>query len=120
MSSHRVNYAHLDPEWSEAGRSALRDLLGRLAGDGAMFLTDAELRSLHERAWSLRAVGGRGALLRYYGAPRERVRFPAPAGAAGVSVRGARADGTPRLAMEGREVVAELAPGEYQLEWSGP
>lgn len=49
VSSHRLNYAHLDPAWAEAGRAALRDLLGRLAGDGAVFLTDVQVRSLSER-----------------------------------------------------------------------
>jgi hypothetical protein len=47
-STHRVNYAHLDPAWSEAGRRALRDLLGRLCADGATFMTDAEVRARHE------------------------------------------------------------------------
>jgi len=117
VSSHRVNYAHLDADWTESGRAALRELLGRLAGDGALFLTDAEVRSLLERGWSLRSLGERGALLRHYGPPRERLRFPAPAGAAGVSVRDAPGTAAPRLTMEGREVVAELDPGEYRLEW---
>jgi len=44
VSTHRHNYAHLDPAWSEAGRAALRDLLRRLCGDGAVFLTDAKVR----------------------------------------------------------------------------
>jgi hypothetical protein len=46
ISTHRHNYAHLDPAWSEAGRSALRDLLGRLCEDGAMFVTDVKVREL--------------------------------------------------------------------------
>ncbi len=46
ISTHRLNYAHLDPAWSEAGRAALRDLLGRLCGDGAVFLTDARLHAM--------------------------------------------------------------------------
>ncbi len=46
VSSHRHNYAHLDPAWSEAGRAALRDLLGRLCEDGATFVTDARVREL--------------------------------------------------------------------------
>ena len=46
VSTHRLNYAHLDPAWSEAGRSALRDLLGRLCRDAAMFLTDVKVRDL--------------------------------------------------------------------------
>jgi len=46
VSSHRHNYAHLDPAWSEAGRAALRDLLRALCEDGAVFLTDAKVRDL--------------------------------------------------------------------------
>lgn len=46
VSSHRHNYAHLDPAWSAAGRAALRDLLSGLCEDGAMFLTDAKARDL--------------------------------------------------------------------------
>ncbi len=118
VSSHRVNYAHLDPAWSESGRTALRDLLTRLAGEGAMFLTDAEVRSLHERAWSLRAVGAREAILRYHGVARERVRFAAPAGADGVTVRDGQ--GTPHLVMEEGDVVAEVDPGVYRLAWRRP
>jgi hypothetical protein len=120
VSSHRVNYAHLDPAWSEAGREALRDLLARLAGDGAVFLTDAEVRSLHERAWSVRAVGDRGALLRYYGTPRARVRFAAAAGVQGVGLPEGHAVEAPRIVLEGGEVTAEVDPGEYLLEWKRP
>jgi hypothetical protein len=46
MSTHRHNYAHLDPGWSEAGRRALRDLLRLLCEDGAVFLTDARVLDL--------------------------------------------------------------------------
>lgn len=49
ISSHRLNYAHLDPAWSEAGREALRALLSALCNEGATFLTDPEVRSLVER-----------------------------------------------------------------------
>jgi hypothetical protein len=48
LSSHRLNYAHLDPGWSQAGREALRSLLGELCHEGATFLTDAEVRALAE------------------------------------------------------------------------
>jgi hypothetical protein len=44
VSTHRHNYASLDPAWSEAGRRALADLLGRLVADGAVFRTDAQVR----------------------------------------------------------------------------
>jgi hypothetical protein len=117
VSSHRLNYAHLDAGWSESGRGALRDLLSLLAGDGAVFLTDAEVRSLHERAWSVRAVGERGALLRYYGVPGARVRFPAPAGVEGVSLPEGRTAEAPRFTVGGGQVAAEIHPGEYLLEW---
>jgi hypothetical protein len=120
VSSHRLNYAHLDPAWAEAGRDALRDLLGRLARDGAIFLTDTEARSLHERAWSLRALTDRTALLRYYGAPRSRVRIPAPAGAVGATLREAREEpgaAPGHLAIEAGEMVTELGPGEYVIDW---
>ena len=46
VSTHRLNYAYLDPAWSEAGRAALRDLLRRLCDDGAVFLTDARVHAL--------------------------------------------------------------------------
>ena len=49
LSSHRLNYAHLDPAWSRAGREALRALLGALCNEGATFLIDAEVRALVER-----------------------------------------------------------------------
>ncbi len=46
VSSHRLNYAHLDAAWAATGRAALRDLLGRLCADGAVFLTDAKVLEL--------------------------------------------------------------------------
>ena len=46
VSTHRLNYAHLDAAWSEAGRAALRELLRRLCADGAVFLTDARLHAM--------------------------------------------------------------------------
>ena len=102
LSTHRLNYAHLDPPWSEAGRTALRDLLGRLAADGAVFLTDAEARSLAERGWSLRPLGGRGALLRHYGVPLEPLRFAAPAGVAGARLHAPGPGGRRRGRGQGR------------------
>jgi hypothetical protein len=123
ISSHRLNYAHLDPAWPDAGRAALRDLLALLAREGAIFLTDAEVRSLHERAWSLRALAGRTALLRYCGVARARVRIPAPTGTTGVTLIEARGADAPRLAIEAggaaAELVAELGPGECVIEWTG-
>jgi len=122
LSTHRLNYAHLDEDWSEAGRSALRDLLGRLAADGAMFLVDAEVRQLAERGWSLRALGRRGTLLRHYGVPLEPLRFPAPAGVSGARVQ---APGPGSGAGEGEVKVgagtaeARVQLGEHVIEWTG-
>ena len=56
VSTHRLNYAHLDPSWSQAGRAALRDLLATLIAEGATFMTDAEVRVLAERGGPLHAV----------------------------------------------------------------
>jgi hypothetical protein len=117
ISTHRVNYVHLDQAWCEAGRGALRDLLARLCADGAVFVVDAEVRSMVERAWSVRPIGDRGSLLRYYGVPREPVRFAAPAHAARVVVAESRGPEDVRLALDGGEVIAQVNPGEYLLEW---
>ena len=116
VSTHRVNYAHLDSAWSEAGRAALRDLLGRLAGDAAVFLTDAEVRSLVESGWSVRSIGDRGALLRFYGVPREPVRFAAPERVSRAVVCEGQT-GVARIEVESGWVRAEVNPGEYLLEW---
>lgn len=118
LSTHRANYAHLDAAWSDHGRLALAELLGRLTAEGACFLTDAEVRQLVERAWSVRPIGTRGVMLRYYGVPRAGIRFAAPAAASGVRLAdGGGGDGA-RVALEGGEVVAALDPGEYLIEWS--
>jgi hypothetical protein len=117
ISSHRVNYAHLDGAWSEAGRAGLRELLRRLAGDGAVFVTDAEVRGLVERGWSARALGERGVLVRRYGPGRERVRIAAPEGVTRAAVRAARTAGDVRVAVERGEVRAELGAGEIELAW---
>jgi hypothetical protein len=117
VSSHRVNYAHLDAAWADSGRAALRDLLARLAADGAVFLTDAETRDLAERGWSVRRLGERGAVLRHHGAARERLRFAVPARVATVSLEGAEGSPDPRFAVEGAEVIAEVGPGTYRLAW---
>jgi hypothetical protein len=117
VSSHRVNYVHLDRARAQAGRTALRDLLGQLARDGAVFVTDAEVRSLCERAWSAREIGERGMLVRFYGTPGEPVSVPAPAGVAGAAIR--EADGSPETfaRLEAGRVALRLEPGEYLLEW---
>jgi len=117
VSTHRLNYAHLDTSRSDHGREALRDLLRRLAGDGALFVTDAEVRQIHERGWSTRPIGARGTLLRYYGEPRLPIRIPAPAGSHGVLLREGRGPEGAELAHEGDAAIARLSPGEYLLEW---
>jgi hypothetical protein len=117
VSTHRLNYAHLDAAWSEAGRGALRDLLQRLAGDGAVFLTDAEVRQIHERGWSVRPIGTRGTLLRFHSEPRLPIRIPAPAGTHGVLLREGRGHEGAELAHEGDAAIARVLPGEYLLEW---
>jgi len=116
VSTHRVNFAHLDEGWSEKGRAALGDLLQRLAADSAIFLTDAEVRSLEERGWSARPIGDRGALVRCYATSRPAVRFSPPAGVASVNVLEGRGPGA-SVRLEDGDVVAELDRGEYLLEW---
>ena len=117
LSSHRVNYAQLDPEASEAGRAALRDLLARVCRDGAVFLTDMEVRQLEDRRWSLRPVGDRGVLLRYHAVPREPVRFSAPAGTQSVTLREGH-DSDADLFLEDREITVRANVGEYLIEWA--
>jgi len=117
VSTHRVNYAHLDPEWAALGRAQLRDLLHRLAQDAAVFLIDREVLQLHERSWSLREIGAHGVLVRYYGVPRELIRFPAPPGTSRVSIREAHGPEDVTVMLEGGEVTARLHVGEYLLEW---
>ena len=117
ISTHRVNYVHLDAGSSAAGRAQLADLLARLTADGAVFLVDTEVRQLLERNWSARPVGRRGALVRYFGVPREPIRFPAPAHATRVSVREGRSQGDASVRIENGMVLAELNVGDYMLEW---
>lgn len=116
VSTHRLNYAHLDREWSEAGRSALCDLLTALCAEGAVFVTDAEVRALVEHGSSARPIGGRGALLRHYGVPREPVRVPAPAGVRGARLADGGADGT--VQFSDGEAEARVNVGEVLIEWS--
>jgi hypothetical protein len=118
ISTHRLNYAHLDPRWSEGGRAALRDLLAALAGEGASFLTDAEVASLHARGWSVRPIGQRGALVRHHGVPREPLRIEAPAGVTGVALR--EGAGEAEAAFDAGFVELRANLGEYILEWRRP
>src|SRR6185295_10515617 len=105
LSTHRANYAHLLHGRAAAGRAALRDLLKRLVEDRAVFLVDAEVRELQERGWSVRPIGSRGALVRYYGVPREPIRFPAAPGATQVRAREGQAADAPEASVEAGEVV---------------
>jgi len=116
ISTHRVNYVHLDDDRARAGREQLRALLGALTEDGAMFVTDAEVRSLVERDWSVRPIASRGALVRYYGPPREPMYFPAPEGIESASLRDGRADEA-EVVVERGEVMLRATVGEYLLEW---
>ncbi len=116
VSTHRVNYAHLDPRWSEGGRAALRDLLAALCAAGARFLTDLEVRDLQTRGWSVRALARRGALVRHHGEPREPLRFTAPAGVTGATVAGGA--GGAEVSVDRGEVEMRAVPGEHVLEWS--
>lgn len=118
VSSHRMNYAHLDAPWSAASRRALGELLARLAADGAVFLTDHEVRQLVERAWSVRELGGRGVLLRHYGVPREPLSFAAPEGVTGALLRGPHDDARAEVAVSDGTVVVRVNVGEYVLEWT--
>jgi hypothetical protein len=115
LSTHRVNYAHLKPAWSESGRAALRDLLSALSEDGARFLTDVEVRDLQVRGWSARSIGRRGTLVRHPGGSRAPLSVEAPEGVLGVAVREGD-DGTQVDFADGRAEV-RAGPGETLLEW---
>ena len=112
-----MTFVHLEAAYAEAGRAALRDLLARLERAGAVFLTDREVFELQTRRWSAREIGSRGVLVRYYGVPREPIRFAAPAGVTGVVMREGRRDEGAELAIAGGEVEARLNDGEFLLEW---
>ena len=118
VSTHRVNYAHLDPGWAASGLAALRELLAALAADRAVFLTDAEVRALVERDWSLRPIGARRALLRYYGEPRQPIAFSAPMGVERVAVGEAPAGREADVTVADGRVTGRFDVGEHLLEWS--
>ena len=117
ISSHRLNYAHLDEEWSQAGRTALGELLRILGGDQAVFLTDAEVRDIALHGWSARRIGDHGTLLRVYSDAPANVMLEAPEGATGVTLGQGRGSGKPPK-LTGGVLLAELGRGEYLLEWS--
>lgn len=118
ISTHRLNYAHLDEVWSVNGRAALRDLLTRLCADGGVFMIDAEVRQLAERGWSVRPVGTRGVLLRHHGVPRESLRFAAPAGVVGAQLRGPDAASSGGVKVEDGMAEARVNLGEHLVEWT--
>lgn len=118
VSSHRLNYAHLDAVRSAAGRVQLRALLGALAAEGAVFLCDAEVAGLEERGWSLRAAGVGRALLRCRGAARVPIRVVLPERARGAAARPVRGGATPAAAVEDGHLALAAEPGDYWVEWS--
>jgi hypothetical protein len=120
VSTHRLNYAHLDAAWSEAGRAALADLLARLCTDAAVFLVDGEVRALLERGWSLRPLGDRGVLLRHYGVPREPLQFAAPPGVRAAHLKMAAepgGHGEGEIVVDAGLAQARVNLGEHVIEW---
>ncbi len=118
LSTHRANYAHLDGEWSEAGRSQLRTLLDGIARAGGCFLVDVEVVQLAERGWSFRPSGPQRALLRWRGAARKTLRLPRPAEAQRAFLRPTRTGGTAPVGLEENAFVVEAEAGDYWVEWS--
>jgi hypothetical protein len=116
VSSHRLNYAHLDTGWVEAGRAQLRMLVADLAAAGATFLTDAEVLGLHQAGWSFRPAGSGRGLLRVRRAPEASLRLPLPAGENGAEAR--RAGGEAIAArVESGALSIQAPPGDYWIEW---
>lgn len=116
ISSHRLNYAHLDAPWSAAGRQALGALLTQLAALGARFMTDIEVRQLVESRWSVR-VGRDGAVLRHMGPPHEPLRFAVPPAARRVRFEGASEPAGATLQSESGMAEARVDVGEYRIVW---
>ena len=117
VSTHRMNYAHLDAARTRASREALRELLRRLCAERAVFLLDMEVRQLAERHWSVRDLNGRGVLLRHFGVPRETLRFPTPAGVTGACLRGPHDDKRAELLVAEGGLEMRVNLGEYVIEW---
>lgn len=118
VSSHRMNYAHLDAAHARASREALRELLRRLCSERAVFLVDHEVRQLAERHWSVRDLGGRGVLLRHFGVPRETLRFPTPPGVTGARLRGPHDDPRTEMLVADGSLEMRVNLGEYVIEWT--
>ena len=117
LSTHRLNYVHLQPGWADNGRMALHDLLQALVKDGARFMIDAEVRQLVERGWSVRPMGSNRSLLRYYGVPGQPVTFDAPEGATAVAFGDDTADDTADISLDAGKAVARVNVGEFELKW---
>jgi len=117
LSTHRVNYAHLDADASAAGRAMLRDLLQRLCADGAVFVTDAEVTQLVTGGWSRRDLGERETLLRYHGVPGEALRIAAPPRVRSARFAETKDDGA-RIEVSGDQAEVRVNVGEHRIEWS--
>lgn len=116
LSTHRVNYAHLDAGWSDAGRAALAGLLRDLAAEGARFVTDSEVRQLAERGWSVRAGRDR-ALIRNVAGGHRDVRFSLPRSAREPRFVEPRGAAIGALQSSGGVAEARVGPGEHVVEW---
>ena len=117
ISTHRVNYAHLNADASSAGRAALRDLLGKLVTDQAVFFTDAEVTGLVSQGWSVRPAGERAAVLRFHAIPGEPLRFAVPAGVTGAKLVAGGGDGA-RITVADGQAEVRVNVGEYRIEWT--
>jgi hypothetical protein len=118
LSSHRMNYAYLDPEWSRAGREALRDLLAALAREGATFLTDAEVRAVAERGASAREIGRDSVLVRCYGAAAGPITLALPAGVVGAVLRDRAGRGAGEVRLEGNAAKVRAGEGAFVIDWT--
>lgn len=110
LSTHRLNYAHLDAGFAAAGRRGLAMLLARLAEDGAVFLVDVELRGLLAHGWSQRPLGADRVLVRCVASSTVPVEAPDGAG-----VRIVAGDGD--VGTQHDRAVARLGPGVHVLAW---
>ncbi|MBU0741597.1 hypothetical protein KJ554_04490 [bacterium] len=82
VGTHRVNYAHFDPETVDVGFAALVHVLDQLGGDPEhepIYLTDVETAQLLRSGTSLRSSGQR-LVLRNLTHSRRPVRLPATDG----------------------------------------
>jgi len=105
--------------WGRLAHDAtLRELLTRLCADGAVFLTDHEVRQLVQHNTSWRPLGGRGVLLRHYGVPREELRHPVPEGVTGALLRGGPGDAKAEVSVVEGELRARVNVGEFVVEWT--